>query len=134
MSFHAITKSINIPPGMTKILINTVIIIGCGVVGKATGKGLIKNGNNVKFVDKDVGTVDVLKSQGYEAYTLEQYPSIHGDITMVCVSTPNNVEGKIDFSSIQNTSINIGKWLSKNNSNYHTVVIRLSHRLIPQEI
>lgn len=98
--------------------------MGCGVVGKATGKGLIKNGNNVKFVDRDFATIKALKAQGYEAYSLEEYPSIQGDTTMVCVSTPTDTEGKIDFSSIQNASINIGKWLSKNNSNYHTVVIR----------
>lgn len=109
---------------MTRMLTNTVILIGCGVVGKATGKGLIKNGNTVKFVDRDLGTVSTLKSQGYEAYSLEEYPYLQGDITMVCVSTPTNMEGKIDFSSIQNASINIGKWLAKNNNNYHTIVIR----------
>lgn len=103
----------------------TILIIGGGVVGKATGKGLIAKDHNVIFVDNNPKVVNDMKTHGFNACHIDEYPDKQGDITMICVSTPTNSEGNIDYSSINSTSINIGKWLKINNNNsYHLVTVR----------
>jgi UDPglucose 6-dehydrogenase len=44
-----------------------IMIVGAGVVGRATGKGFSKHGNDVIFVDVDEHTVSHLSEQDYTA-------------------------------------------------------------------
>ena len=42
---------------------NSIMVIGAGIVGTATGKGLIKKGYNVVFVDKNPNIIRSLKDR-----------------------------------------------------------------------
>src|SRR5687767_13238478 len=44
-----------------------IIIVGSGVVGSATGKGLAKAGHEVTFVDVDPARLEALREEGHEA-------------------------------------------------------------------
>ncbi len=103
----------------------SIFIIGCGIVGKATGKGLIAKKHDVIFVDNNIKVVNEMKTDGYHACSIDEYFDKQGDITMICVSTPTNSEGDVEYSNIINTSINIGKWLkANNNGSFHVVTVR----------
>jgi UDPglucose 6-dehydrogenase len=103
-----------------------LMIVGAGVVGQATGKGLIKKGHNIVFVDKDNTVITSLKKQGYNAFFPDEIPKIKADISMICVPTPTKEDGRTDLSYITSAVINHAKWMEINrgNSNYHVVVIR----------
>ena len=119
-----------------------IMIIGSGIVGQASGKGLIKKGYYVTFIDNNKAVVKKLKQEGFEAYLpneLEDNSSAGGnvdaEISMVSVPTPSNWhDGSADLSYITSAIVQLGRWLknkrrnSKANgsssNNYHLVVIR----------
>jgi len=74
-----------------------VLIIGCGIVGTATGEGLIRAGHSVFFYDIDKARTAELKSQGYATVDAP----IDCDLIMVC--TPEGVVEDIvgEFPSIE---------------------------------
>ena len=45
-----------------------VNMIGAGVVGLATGKGLTRMGHSVTFIDTDILVVEGLRNDGYRAF------------------------------------------------------------------
>ena len=69
---------------------DSVMIIGAGIVGSATGKGLIRKGHKVVFVDKSPSVVKSLKEQGYSAYLPDYWErqDIKVHTAMFCVDTP----------------------------------------------
>jgi UDPglucose 6-dehydrogenase len=122
-----------------------IMIIGSGVVGQASGKGLIKKGHCVTFVDSNKLVVKKLKEEGFMAYLSNELDEegISGtsvadaDTSMISVPTPSNRhDGSADLSYISSAIIQLGNWLKNkrkknkgnNNSNssnfYHLVVIR----------
>jgi UDPglucose 6-dehydrogenase len=103
-----------------------VMIVGAGVVGQATGKGLAKKGHNVTFVDKNNLIVRSLEKQGYSALSSEKIDRINADICMICVPTPTKEDGNTDLNDIISAIINHAKWMNANEGrgNYHVVVIR----------
>ena len=116
-----------------------IVIIGVGVVGSATGNGLIRKGYDVVFVDKNPKVIGNLKENGYRAYLQGELGS-HGIIantSMFCVDTPlssqsSNNENGIDLGNISSAVSTHAKYLreikenSKNNGSrfYHLIVIR----------
>jgi UDPglucose 6-dehydrogenase len=103
-----------------------LMIVGAGVVGQATGKGLIKKGHNLVFVDKDNNVIRSLEKEGYNALFPHEIPKISADISMICVPTPTKEDGMTDLSYITSALMNHAKWMETNKSNtgYHVVVIR----------
>jgi UDPglucose 6-dehydrogenase len=102
-----------------------IIIIGAGIVGQASGKGLIKKGHDVIFVDKEPIIVERLKDQGFEAYLPNQLDNVKADISMFCVNTPSKKDGSINLNYIVSAIKNHGIWLkNRDGHNYHLVVIR----------
>ena len=99
-----------------------VAIIGSGIVGQATGRGLASNGNKVIFHDINKEKILNLKNSGYEAsYNLDEAVS-NSRVIFVCVPTPT-VDNKIDLSYIRECTKNIGRSLQKSKQ-YPVVVFR----------
>ncbi len=65
-----------------------VLVLGAGVVGLATGRGLLLHGHRVTFVDSADATVRRLSAQGHDACLPSQVDFSSADATMVCVGTP----------------------------------------------
>ena len=109
-----------------------IMVVGSGVVGKATGKGLIKKGFDVLFVDTDPETVDSLKRTGFSAYFPYELDNIYADISMFSLPTPSKHDGSVDLTYMTTAITNHAVWMKINNINnsnnfkdkYHTVVIR----------
>jgi len=100
-----------------------IIIIGAGVVGQATGKGLIKKGHYVIFVDNKPSVINALKKQGFTAYLQDKLPHFYADISMFCIPTPYAC-GVTDLSQITSSVAAHGAWLKKGISSYHLIVIK----------
>jgi UDPglucose 6-dehydrogenase len=120
---------------------NTIIVIGAGIVGGSTGKGLIKKGYDVVFVDNNPNVIRSLKDKGYRAYLpLDLTGRDVGACTsMFCVDTPlsdrreNNDQQKgVDLGNIISAVSTHSKWLRDNKSSchnngkkfYHLIVVR----------
>jgi UDPglucose 6-dehydrogenase len=117
-----------------------LVIIGAGVVGKATGKGLKKKGHNVTFLDTSPNVVKGLRQEGYSAYLPEDLlndptTTIDAEISMFCVDTPMapfraNFQSTADLSHLVSAIKFHALWLrnrvrnSANRSNYHLLVVR----------
>ena len=65
-------------------------IIGAGVVGGATGKGLQKLGYRVTFYDIDKSKTLSLRQEGYQVASSISELMNNSNITFVCVNTPTN--------------------------------------------
>ena len=63
-------------------------IIGAGVVGGATGKGLQKLGYDVTFYDIDKSKTFSLRQEGYQVASSISVLMSTSNITFVCVNTP----------------------------------------------
>jgi UDPglucose 6-dehydrogenase len=117
---------------------NTIIIIGAGIVGTSTGKGLIKKGYDVVFVDKNPNVIKSLEDKGYRAYLPNDLISHVSSAytSMFCVDTPlsgqsGNNHGGVDLDNIISAVSAHVRWLKKNKSYsnngdkyYHLIVIR----------
>jgi UDPglucose 6-dehydrogenase len=107
-----------------------VMIIGSGIVGQATGKGLIKRGiSNVLFVDLNPQVVKSLSYQGFNVCSPSQIKNEieNFGISMFCLPSPFNEKlGKLDLSHIKHSLIDYAKSLRncKSRNNYHLIVIR----------
>lgn len=94
-----------------------ILIFGAGVVGQATGKGLMTMGHEVIFIDIQYSLVKSLKNQGYAAFHIEQlYESrpenFDHDIAMFCVSTPSRgKEGSVNIDHIESALTFYSAWL-----------------------
>jgi UDPglucose 6-dehydrogenase len=126
---------------ISRAMKRNIMIIGSGIVGQASGKGLIKKGFYVTFIDNNKAVVNKLKQEGFVAYLPNELDdnssdgNIDAEISMVSVPTPSNWhDGSADLSYITSAIVQLGRWLkNKRNkskadgnstSNYHLVVIR----------
>jgi UDPglucose 6-dehydrogenase len=100
-----------------------VFVIGSGVVGKATGKGLAEKGHQVIFVDINPETISALIAEGYDARNPSQLEQEKADIAMFCVSTPSRLNGEVELDYIHDAITQHAAWLSRQ-KNYHLVVVR----------
>jgi UDPglucose 6-dehydrogenase len=115
-----------------------VIVIGAGIVGTSTGKGLIKKGYDVVFVDRNPDRVKSLDAKGYRACFPEELSShdTGASTSMFCVDTPLGEKneynyGGLDLKNIISAVSTHTKWLRKSKQSrangekyYHLIVIR----------
>jgi len=99
-----------------------IAIIGSGVVGSATGKGLAQKGHEVIFVDVDMKTIEILCNSGFTAYTPDELKGEGVDAFFISVPTPT-VGGAIDLVHIRAAAKTVGERL-KTESDYSIVVVR----------
>ena len=116
----------------------SIIIVGAGIVGTSTGKGLIKKGYNVIFVDKNPDKIKNLEEKGYHACFPDDLSHYDTDAraSMFCVDTPlgrqnENNYGGLDLGNIISAISTHAKWLGKSkelrvngDKYYHLFVIR----------
>ncbi|MER7478725.1 2-dehydropantoate 2-reductase N-terminal domain-containing protein [Streptomyces sp. NPDC126510] len=74
-------------------------VVGAGVVGQATGKGFLKLGHDVTFVDVNADTVEQIRSNGFSAIFPEEI--ILRDVEAVFISVPTpTAEDGVNLSSL----------------------------------
>jgi len=97
-------------------------IIGSGIVGQATGMGLVANGHQARFYDIDNRPLQTLREKGYE--TTDEIEDVidHAEAIFVCVPTPT-VNKKINLKIIESCAISIGKSL-RNTNKYLVITFR----------
>jgi UDPglucose 6-dehydrogenase len=99
-----------------------IAVIGAGVVGSATGKGLISKGFDVSFIDSSQTVVDNLKRQGFKSVLPENFSP--ADTSVYFVSVPSYSGGYTNgLGYIHASAENIGEWVSTRDE-YSLVVIR----------
>jgi UDPglucose 6-dehydrogenase len=99
-----------------------IVVVGSGVVGEATGRGFIRKGHQVTFVDVKPATLEKLNSQGLDARTSADVDWNTTDIVMLAVSTPT-VDGVIVLDHIEAAARTLGEHLQAVD-NFVTVVVR----------
>jgi len=101
----------------------SIFIVGSGLVGQATGKGLVAKGFRVTFIDVRPAIVNQLRQQGYEAFEASEVKKTDADIFMLSVPTYSLKPGinRLDF--VKEAATSIGGWLSKTDK-YCLVVVR----------
>jgi len=97
-------------------------IVGAGVVGQATGKGLARWGHRVVFCDTDKKVLDELAREGYEVCCARADPSPSPFATLICVPTPT-VHGEASLKSLWAALTRVSKRIIASAS-YQLVVIR----------
>jgi UDPglucose 6-dehydrogenase len=99
----------------------SVCVIGAGVVGSATGKGLARHGHDVTFVDIDQDRLVDLESQGFAA-TSELVLGAEPTIVILTLPTPNDGY-RWDLGALVAGVRAVGKAL-RTSAGFHTVVLR----------
>jgi UDPglucose 6-dehydrogenase len=99
-----------------------VAVIGAGVVGRATGKGISKLGYDVVFVDTDPHVLRTLRQEGNQAIQPAALAEAQPSISMICVPTPNDRDGRQDLTFLEAALTAIGPLLV--GRDYHLVVVR----------
>lgn len=97
-------------------------IIGCGIVGKATGVGFHTYGNRVIFNDIEKEKLVLLREQGYMVSEDISEAVVNSTVSFICVQTPT-IKGQTDFSYVDKAVVNIAKVL-REKKEYHVVAIR----------
>lgn len=102
----------------------TVSIIGAGVVGQASGRGLLAHGHTVVFVDVDAEKVARLRQEGLTAYTPADLPAAdrEPEVSLLSVSTPTE-NGRINLEPLAAAAQDLGRRLQRS-TRYHLVVVR----------
>jgi UDPglucose 6-dehydrogenase len=99
-----------------------VFIVGSGVVGTATGTGLLAAGNTVTFIDISVPRVRQLQAQGLDARTELDLTSEPDSFIFLTLPTPN-VGWRYDLGAFTAGSAAVGRALAGSTAQ-HTVVVR----------
>lgn len=103
--------------------IETVAVIGAGVIGKASGLSYRNKSRKVYFIDADKKRVQELQAEGIEIYTTKEAESLTvADINFLCVPTPT-INGKFDYSYIIKACEDFGRRLANSNK-YCVVAVR----------
>jgi len=103
---------------MDKTKAKKIAVIGSGIVGQATGKGLVKVGHDVLFYDKNPVIVSSLKKEGYWADNIENItidPQPDGkeiETFMISVPTPTK-NGHVELMFLKDALGMLGKALKK---------------------
>jgi UDPglucose 6-dehydrogenase len=98
-----------------------VVVVGSGVVGTATGKGLSASGHRVRFVDSDPERVNVLRHQGHEASETVTLPD---EPAFIFLTLPTPIVGRrYDLSALVEGTTAVAHELRRAPT-MHTVVVR----------
>src|SRR5438094_9263601 len=117
-----------------------VTFFGMGYVGCVTAGCLAEMGHSVTGVDLQEVKVSLINSgkspviepgldrlirRGVDSARLQASPSVErlGDVSLVCVGTPNNENGSLGLAQVKRVVSEIGELLRRANS-FHVVVIR----------
>jgi len=101
---------------------SSILIVGAGVVGQATGKGFARKGHSVDYVDVDSAKVNQLNQQGLFAMQPDQVNWNRYDIVMLTVSTPS-INGRVKLDYIEDAALNVGHGLATSDK-FVIVVVR----------
>ena len=99
-----------------------IVVVGAGVVGYATGRGFIKKGNRVTFVDVNSQRIEELKREGAHACHADEVNWEDCDIVMLAVSTPTK-DGAVFLDHIKAAAADVGRGLRHVNK-FIPVVVR----------
>ena len=100
-----------------------IFIVGSGLVGQATGKGLVAKGFRVTFIDVRPAIVNQLRQQGYEAFEVSEVKKPDADIFMLSAPTYSLKPGINGLDFVKEAATSVGRWLSKIDK-YCLVVVR----------
>jgi len=102
----------------------SIFIVGSGVVGQATGKGLSGKGFKVTFVDTNPAVVSELYEEGYQAFSTAHLDDLGTNIIMLSVPTYTLPPAENDgIESIRMAAASVGEWLSQTDK-YCLIVVR----------
>lgn len=99
-----------------------IVVLGSGIVGTATGVGLMKD-HNVTFLDINPSVVEAHLGQGHDARLVTNLEGLTFDVAMVCVSTPSSPSGAVELGHITCAMDTLQKLLDQNDR-WSVVVIR----------
>lgn len=102
---------------------SNILVVGSGVVGKATGQGLIDHGHDVTFVDVNNETVDRLRAENYRAILTENLTLQNVDEVFVSVTALTNEHG-LDLTHLLEATEILGQNLRHLRSGYPVIVYR----------
>lgn len=79
-----------------------ILIVGAGVVGSATGKGLHRLGHSVTFVDVSPDVVSAITKLNYNAYLpqAKELSELEPELVMICVPTPEMANGQVNTAYV----------------------------------
>jgi len=99
----------------------SIVIVGSGVVGTATGKGFLHHGHSVQFVDIDSNRIDHLRSRGLAA---SDQVDLTGQSCLVFLTLPTpNVGNKYNLEAFKSGTRAVGAAL-KTADAPPTVIVR----------
>lgn len=105
-------------PSMSKI-----VVIGSGIVGKATGKGFIAKGHDVVFMDTNATVLSALCAEGFNTCAPDALEQQQADAFLLTVSTPT-MQGRIVLDHILHAAENLAKTALKEHKGFPLVVVR----------
>jgi len=108
------------PP--TGKVLRTIVIVGSGVVGTATGQGLHANGHRVVFCDVAPERVALLREQGFTAIHADDLAGPEPDAYLISVPSPT-VGGRVDLSYVRSASEAVGRAIGSHRG-WPLVVVR----------
>jgi UDPglucose 6-dehydrogenase len=98
-----------------------VAVVGAGVVGTASGKGLASRGHDVSFIDIDQERLEALRADGYRASDVLELGDEH---TFIFLVLPTPHQGlAYDFGPLVAGTRAVGEAMARS-SGFHTVVLR----------
>jgi nucleotide sugar dehydrogenase len=99
-----------------------IAVIAAGIVGKATGAGLVAKGHNVVFYDLDMAKITQLSLEGYQTASSIQEAVEQSCITMICAPTPT-INGTVNLKILLSICAEVGSAI-RGKHPYHLVVVR----------
>ncbi len=99
-----------------------IAILGSGVIGQATGKGFIKKGYRVVFVDIDHKIVKQLRDEGFDSIHTSELKQRSPDLFFVTVQVPTKRKGP-QVEKLKKAIEDISFYLKKTDK-YVLVVVR----------
>ncbi len=98
-----------------------IVVVGSGVVGTATGQGLLEAGNDVSFVDVLPSRVRQLRDEGLDAAAEVRLP---GEPAFVFLTLPTpNAGRRYDLTAFADGVAAVGRAIGESGG-AHTVVVR----------
>ncbi len=100
----------------------SVAIIGGGVVGVATGRGLVSRGFDTTIFDTSRERIEALREEGFTAYEPTQLAELSPDFYLLSVPTPTT-NGRVDLGPMRSAAQCVGNALAKRDD-WACVVVR----------
>jgi len=106
----------------TGAVLRTIVIVGSGVVGTATGKGLQAKGHRVVFCDVVPERVALLRAEGFTAIHADDLAGPEPEAYFIAVPTPT-VDRGVDLSYVGSASEAVGRAI-RSHRGWPLVVVR----------